>query len=101
MTCATYAKNHGLLDEPGWRRFGKLSKKHKKLLRAVNQSILVRQVRRSTVYKFGYEVPRNHTDALRLDEESGTGKWLEAEGIELAQIDEYDTFQDKGKAQLR
>ena len=51
-----------------------------------------RQVRRSTVYKFGYEVPRNHTDALRLDEKSGSGKQVEFEGIELAQIDEYDTF---------
>ena len=47
------------------------------------------------VYKYGYEVPRNHDDAMRLDAMNKNTKWLDAESLELAQLDEYNTFEDK------
>ena len=40
VTCATYAKENGLLNTPGWKRFKKLAKRNKVLQRAINQSKL-------------------------------------------------------------
>jgi hypothetical protein len=97
VTCALYAKDNGLLNTPGWKRFQKLAKRNKKFIRSVNQSKL-RQTRRSPKFKFGFEVPRNHLDAIRLDELSGNTLWRDSEILELTQIDEFDTFHDKGKA---
>jgi hypothetical protein len=34
VSCAIYAKQHGLLDTPGWKQFKKLAKREKVLLRA-------------------------------------------------------------------
>ena len=38
------------------------------------------------VYKFGYIVPRNHEQAMQLDEENGNTKWVDAERTELTQL---------------
>ena len=48
------------------------------------------------VYKYGFEVPRNHDDAMRLNAMNKNTKWRDAENLELAQLDEYNTFIDKG-----
>ena len=98
-TCAAYARQNNLLDLPGWKRFKKLAKTEKRMLREINQTKL-RQVRRATKYKFGYEVPRDYKDALRIDAENGNTLFQDAVKLELAQIDEYKTFIDKGKAKL-
>ena len=45
---------------------------------------------------YGYEVPRNYEQAERLDEKNGNTKWVNATKLELAQIDEYNTFEDIG-----
>ena len=99
VTLAIYAKENGLLDTPGWKRFKRLAKKQKQLLRAINQSKL-KQFRRSTVFKFGIEIPRDHKDAMRLDEQNGNKLWYEAEQVELGQIKDYEVFKDFGKAQF-
>ena len=39
-------------------------------------------------------------DAMRLDKLHGNSGWFDAEQIELAQIDEYDTFIDYGEAKF-
>jgi hypothetical protein len=36
VACAIYAKDHGLLDTEGWKRFRSLAKRAKKMLRMVN-----------------------------------------------------------------
>ena len=46
---------------------------------------------------FGIQVPRDHKEAVMLDEKNGNSKWQDAEKKELVQLDEYDTFIDKGK----
>ena len=48
------------------------------------------------VYKYGFEVPRNHEDAMRLDSMNKNSKWRDSEATELSQLDEYNTFIDKG-----
>jgi hypothetical protein len=70
VTCAIYAREHGLLDIDGWKRFGSLSKKAKKMLRMVNQSKL-RSYRTCKKYMYGFEIPRGYEDAIRLNKVLG------------------------------
>ena len=95
--CAAYAREHNLLKTPGWKRFAKVAKRKKILDRELNKA-KVRQVRRSPKFKFGYEIPRDYADAVRLDTQNGNTKFQDAIGVELSQIDDYNTFEDKGKA---
>ena len=46
---------------------------------------------------FGHLVPRNHDQAMELDNNNGNNRWKQAETLELGQIHEYRTFLDKGK----
>jgi hypothetical protein len=52
--------------------------------------------RTKPVYMYGFLVPQNHKQAMQLDKENGNTLWRDAEILELGQIDEYDTFIDKG-----
>jgi hypothetical protein len=38
VTCAVYAREHGLLEEEGWKWFKGIVKREKKMLCMVNQS---------------------------------------------------------------
>ena len=48
------------------------------------------------MYMYGFLVPRNYEQALQYDKENGNTKWADATKLELTQIDDYDTFDDKG-----
>ena len=96
VTCAIYAKENGLLEEPGWRRFKHIAKREGKLLRMANQAKL-RSYRTAPKYKFGYQVPSNHEEAMRLDKKNLNTKWADAEEKELACFREYEVFKDLGK----
>ena len=95
VTCAIYASDNNLLEQDGWKRFRGIAKRQKKLLRMVNQAKL-RSYRTATRYKYGYEVPKNYADAIRLDKEAGNTKWQDATKLEMEQLDEYSTFIDYG-----
>ena len=73
ITCAVYGKKYGLLNTPGWEHLKKYGKTSKRLLRAAKQ-FKIRQVREAIKYQFGYQVPRNYEDCLRLDMENGNHK---------------------------
>ena len=96
VTCAVYAKKNNLLETPGWKQFKRIARRHKKMVRMINQSQL-RQSRHSIIYRFGFRVPRNHAEAIEIDNLNGNTRWQDAEKLELVQIDEYDVFSDKGK----
>ena len=100
VTCAIYARDHGLLDQDGWKRFKRLARRDKKLLRMANQA-KIRSYRTAPRYKYGYEVPRDYTHAVQLDEAHGNTKWQDATALEMGQLDEYDTFHDKGLGDLK
>ena len=100
VTVAVCAKENNLLETAGWKRLKGIAKRQKKLLRMVNQAKM-RSHKHAKRYKFGVEVPKNHKDAMRLDEENGNTLWRDAELTELSQIDEYSTFQDLGQGDLR
>ena len=82
-TCAVYAKEHNLLNTPGWKK----SK--------------YRQVRASRKYKHGWEVPRDYTHAPQLDIHNGNNMWKETIDLEIEQIKQYQVFTDVGNAYLQ
>ena len=97
VSCAIYARNNNLLHLPGWKRFKGIAKRQKKFDRMVNQAKL-RSFNSAPRFSYGFEVPRNYKHALRLDERNGNNKWSDAIKIEFGQIDDYDTFEDRGHA---
>jgi hypothetical protein len=95
VTCAVYAREHGLLEEEGWKRFKGIAKREKKMIRMVNQS-RIKTTRNAPRYKFGYRIPRNYDEAMQFDLKNGNTLWREATGLEMLQLAEFDTFRDLG-----
>jgi hypothetical protein len=68
----------------------------KVLARMANRAVL--RVNRSTPkYKYGYQVPGHHREAVWMDEKAGTTQWAKSEALELQQLMDYDSFKDLGK----
>jgi hypothetical protein len=95
VTCAIYAREHGLLDQDGWKKFKRIARREKKMLRMINQAKL-RSYRHSPKYMFGYEVARNYEHGLELDKRNKNTKWQDCTSLEMAQLHEYKTFRDQG-----
>jgi hypothetical protein len=99
VTCAIYAKSQGLLDTPGWKQFKRVASRDKQVQRLVNQA-RQHSKQATPAHKFGYQIPRDHKDALTIDASNGDSKWKDAESTERSQLHEYDTFVDIGKANI-
>ena len=95
VTCALYAKQMGLLEKEGWKRFKRLANREKKMKRMLNQAKL-KSFRRAPIYQYGYLVPRNVVEATRFDEQNLNTYWQDAMALELSQLQEYNTFKDLG-----
>ena len=96
---ALYAKNNNLLYKPGWKRFKRLGRRDKQIMRLVKQAKL-RSYRLRPKYKFGYEVPRNFRHAKELDKRNGNTWWQDANKLEHYKLDKYETFISAGKYQI-
>ena len=66
------------------------------MARMANQ-VKLRTYRNRPKYKYGVQVPRSHEEAVWIDTKNGNTHWQDAEDVEVAQLDEYDTFEDLGK----
>ena len=86
--CAVYAKEHNLLNTPGWKLLKQHARTARRLIRTLKKS-KYRQARASRKYKHGWEVPRDYAHALQLDIHNGNNKWKEAIDFEIEQIKEY------------
>ena len=96
VLCALYGQRANLLDTPGWKRFKKIALNEKKMRRLMNQAKL-KNYRRTNKYKFGYIVALDHKYAMRLDEQSGTKLWHDAEALEMESlVTDFSTFKDLG-----
>jgi hypothetical protein len=95
VTCAIYARENGLLDLPGWKRFKSIAKKEKKYIRMVKQAKL-RSFCTSKQYQYGVEIPRNYEDAMRLDRQNGNDLWSNAIKEERDSIASYKVFINYG-----
>ena len=96
LTCALYAKDHDLLDTPGWKSLKRIASREVKFSRMVKQAQL-NQARHGPTYKFGILVPKNRKHALEIDTAKGNKQWQLSVDQEVEQIDEYNTFRDMGK----
>ena len=97
VTVAIYARKHGLLDTPGWKLPGlkKIAKTQQRIIRVANQAKL-HSYRTKPVYMYGFLVPKTYEQAMEFDKANGNTKWRDCTDLELTQIDDYDTFLDKG-----
>jgi hypothetical protein len=95
VTLAAYAKEHKMLDIDGWKRLKPIARRAKKMERLIKQARL-RSFRTSPKYMYGFQVPRDYKEALGIDETNGNTKWADAITLEMNQLDDYDTFIDKG-----
>jgi len=93
---AICVRDNGLLDEPGWKLPGlkKMTKTQKKLICMADKAKL-HSFRSEPIYMHGFQVPRNHAEALELDCINDNTMRIDAETTELNQIDEYKSFLDK------
>jgi hypothetical protein len=46
---------------------------------------------------YGFKVPRDYNQAVRLDSQNGNARWQDSTVLEMDQLDEYDVFVDLGK----
>jgi hypothetical protein len=95
VTCAVYAREHDLLDIEGWKHFQNLAKHEKHFLHLVKQA-KIRSYRQSPKYKFGYRIPKDFEEALKLDELNQNSKWEVATITKMSQLKEYECFIDAG-----
>ena len=95
VTLAQYAKDHDLLDKPGWKFLRKIARREKLFKRMVNQARL--KSKKAVRYKFGVRVPRTVKEAIEIDIENGNTFWQDAISLELAQLFDYLTFHSIGK----
>ena len=84
VMCAAYAKENGLLNEPGWKQFKKCARKGKTLQRLVNNAKQAQQFGQ-IVHKFRVCIPWNKKEAMMLDRENGNAYWQDAIEAETGQ----------------
>ena len=81
------AKEHNLLNE--WEipriKLKKPAANSKTLLRVVKKTKL-KSFNSTPVYIYGYNVPRNHQEAMKLDRNNGNNKWAKSEKLETSQL---------------
>jgi hypothetical protein len=87
VTCAVYAREHDLLDVKGWKCFWNLAKREKHFLRLVEQAKM-KSYHQSPKYKFGYRIPKDYEEALKLDELNQNTKWGDATITKMSQLKE-------------
>jgi hypothetical protein len=93
VTCAIYAKDNNLLDVTSWKRFKSIARRQQHMFCMANQANL-RSFRLAPKYKYGFEFPRDYKHAIELDEIHGTTRWVDATGLEMVQLNNYNCFHD-------
>ena len=95
IAVSLYAEKNNLLQTPGWKRCKRYVRNKKILARMANQ-VKLRNYRNRPIYKYGVQVPRDHNEALWLDEKNGNTRWADAEKLEIQQLLDYNSFEDLG-----
>ena len=96
VSISIYALKNNLLKVDGWKRCRTYAKNTKVLARMIHQANL-KNFRNKPVYQYGFQVPRNHAEAVFIDEKNGNTKWQDAEKLEISQLMEYQAFSSLGK----
>ena len=85
-----YALKHKLTEKHGWE----WSKYYLEADQTLNNMVHAYKASRfQQNIKFGVEVPRSTTHALKIDErDDGTNLWKQAMNTEIKQLHQYETF---------
>jgi hypothetical protein len=93
MSVALYGKRNWLLSTPGLKNCKWFIRT---LARMANQAKL-RNHRLHPKNKYGVQVPRNHEEAVWIDNKDGNTSWQDAEKVELDQLQANETCRDLGR----
>jgi hypothetical protein len=74
VTVSLYALKNDLMETAGWKSCKRYVRNAKQPSRMVNQARLKSNHNRP-IFKYRYQVPRNHNEAVRLDLKNGNTKW--------------------------
>ena len=103
ITCAIYAKQHNLLNKPGWKPLRPLARRYAAFISASipdpsgrTRSANKAHLHNLPVYKFGVQVPQSIRQAISLDKANNNHRWRDAANKEVDQLDEYEVFEDLG-----
>ena len=96
VTLSMHALKHNLLNKPSWRRWRTHTKRQKVIGQMINQ-VQLRNFPNWPRYQCGFQVPRNHQEAVMIDKREGNRKWQDSKDLELKQLFEYERFKDLGK----
>ena len=99
-TCAIYAKEHDLLNTPGWKLLKRHARTARRLIRTLKKS-KYRQAKASRKYKHRWEVPRDYAHAIQLDIQNGNNKWKDAIDLEIEQIKEIRYSKILGRLSMK
>eukprot|EP00979_Chaetoceros_neogracilis_P009185 scaffold2090_cov151-Chaetoceros_neogracile.AAC.2 len=92
ISCASYGREHNLLNEVGWKWAKKIKIDAAKMIRLARRMFRSAKMQ-NDVFKFGFQVPRGVSQALALDKANGNNLWKEALEKEIGQLLDYKTFQ--------
>ena len=96
-SCAKYGLENNLLDEVGWKRYKRLSRRTKKMERMIKQANFASN-RSGPLYMFGVRVPRSEKEARELDKDCvakfGEPRWFISEKTEIKKLNEYESFRE-------
>jgi hypothetical protein len=95
VTCALYAKRNDLLNTPGWKRYKRIARENSEILGKIYKTIQ-NYHNRPLKFKYGFQVPNNHKDAVMLDNKANNKLWQESESTEINALNDYETFIDLG-----
>ena len=95
VTVALCAKENRMLDTDGWKNLRRTARREKALTRLVNQAKL-RSFQVAPKFQCGHQAPRNCREAMALDRQNGNNDWKKAISKELEQLEEHETFIDRG-----
>ena len=90
-----YARDHDLLDDPGWKklfRYVKNTKNMKCLLKDAKD----KQCRNTFKIKFGMNIPCDHKETMVFDTDNGNTNFKDANILELKQIYNFYPFNSLG-----
>ena len=79
-----------------WRRHRSRAHREKKARRVVAQAQL-NSCRTSVKHKFGVKAPKNHQQAMQFDEENKNDFWVQAERLEIWELQSLNSFRSIGK----
>jgi hypothetical protein len=90
VSCASHGRDNDLPDKQEWKHFNAIAKQKKMFCIASQAEPWSFQT--SERYMYGFEVPCNFDDTVRINAEYGNTQWADTTSLEITQLYEYRLF---------